>query len=88
MKELHEKAQEKNPSNLFKMYQAGVKPGWEQYKQMVLAPMLFKDSANRTLPTPVTKSYSEGLDVAGYWNQMPGARRGAVMKVQEVREPG
>lgn len=88
MRELHEKEQEKNPSNLFKMYQAGVKPGWEQYKQMVLAPMLFKDSANRTLPTPVTKSYSEGLDVAGYWNQMPGARRGAVMKVQEVREPG
>ncbi len=88
MRELHEKDQEKNPSNLFQMYQAGVKPGWEQYKQMVLAPMLFKDSANRTLPTPVVKSYSEGLDVAGYWNQMPGARRGAVMKVQEVEEPG
>jgi DNA-directed RNA polymerase subunit beta' len=88
MQELHEKDQEKNPSNLFKMYQAGVKPGWSQYKQMVLAPMLFQDSMNRTLPTPVTKSYSEGLDVAGYWNQMPGARRGAVMKVQEVREPG
>jgi DNA-directed RNA polymerase subunit beta' len=88
MQELHEKEQKKNPSNLFTMYQAGVKPGWDQYKQMVLAPMLFKDSANRTLPTPVTNSYSEGLDVAGYWNQMPGARRGAVMKVQEVRDPG
>lgn len=88
MQELHEHEQKKDPSNLFQMYQAGVKPGWDQYKQMVLAPMLFKDSTNRTLPTPVTRSYSEGLDVAGYWNQMPGARRGAVMKVQEVRDPG
>jgi len=88
MKKQHIAKEQKNPSNLFLMHEAGVKPGWEQYKQMVLAPMLFQDSASKTLPTPVTKSYSEGLDVAGYWNQMPGARRGAVMKVQEVQEPG
>ena len=88
LQHLHEKEQKKNPSNLFQMYQAGVKPGWDQYKQMVLAPMLFQDSSNKTLPTPVTNSYSEGLDVAGYWNQMPGARRGAVRKVDEVRGPG
>jgi DNA-directed RNA polymerase subunit beta' len=88
MREVHEKKQEDKPSNLFQMYRAGVKPGWSQYQQMVLAPMLFQDSANRTLPTPVTRSYGEGLDVGGYWNQMPGARRGSVMKVQEVQEPG
>ncbi len=88
MKELHEQLLEKNPTNLFTMYKAGVKPGWEQYKQMVLAPMLLKDSADRIIPTPVTRSYAEGLDMAGYWTQMHGARRGAVMKVQEVQEPG
>lgn len=88
MRKLHEVSADKNPSNLFLMHRAGVKPDWNQYKQMIIAPMLFQDSSNKTLPTPVTKSYSEGLDVAGYWNQMPGARRGAVMKVQEVREPG
>jgi DNA-directed RNA polymerase subunit beta' len=50
--------------------------------------MLLKDSTDRTIPTPVTRSYAEGLDVGGYWTQMHGARRGAVMKVQEVQEPG
>jgi DNA-directed RNA polymerase subunit beta' len=88
MKTLHEKKQDKNPSNLFTMYRAGVKPGWDQYKQMVLAPMIYKDSADNKIPTPVTKSYAEGLDVGSYWTQMHGARRGSVMKVQEVRGPG
>lgn len=80
--------QKKDPSNLFVMHEAGVKPGWDQYKQMVLAPMIYKDSSDREIATPVTKSYSEGLDVGSYWTQMHGARRGAVMKVQEVQEPG
>lgn len=88
MKKLHKASAAKDPSNLFLMHQAGIKPSWDQYKQMVIAPMLFKDSANRTLPTPVTKSYAEGLDVGGYWDQMPGARRGTVQKVQEVQDPG
>jgi len=88
MRTQHEESEKKNPSNLFQMYQAGVKPGWDQYKQMVIAPMLLKDSADRTIATPVMRSYSEGLDVGGYWTQMHGARRGAVMKVQEVQEPG
>jgi DNA-directed RNA polymerase subunit beta' len=88
MREVHEVKAEKNPSNLFLMYKAGIKPGWDQYKQMTLAPMLLRDSADRVIPTPVTKSYGEGLDVGGYWTQMHGARRGAVMKVQEVQEPG
>lgn len=88
MQKQHESAAEKDPSNLFTMYKAGVKPGWSQYKQMVLAPMLLQDSAGKTIPIPVTKSYSEGLDTAGYWTQMHGARRGSVMKVQEVQKPG
>lgn len=88
MRAAHEAKLDKRPTNLFTMYRAGVKPGWDQYKQMVLAPMLVKDSSNRTIPTPVTRSYAEGLDVGGYWTQMHGARRGSVMKVQEVREPG
>lgn len=88
LKQKHLKKFEKNPDNLLMMNQAGVKPGWDQYKQMKLAPMLVKDSADRIVPTPVTKSYAEGLDVNDYWTQMHGARRGSVMKVQEVREPG
>lgn len=88
MKDLHFEKLKENPDNLFLMLQAGVKPGWSQYKQMKLAPLLFQDSMGRTIPTPITKSYAEGLDLADYWLQMHGARRGTVRKVQEVRDPG
>lgn len=88
IKKLHEQKAAKDPTNLYLMYRAGIKPSWNQYKQMVVAPMLLQDSSNRIVPTPVTKSYAEGLDIGGYWTAMHGARRGSVMKVQEVREPG
>jgi DNA-directed RNA polymerase subunit beta' len=79
---------EKAPDNLFLMLKAGVKPKEEQYQQLKLAPMVVKDSSGRLLPTPVTRSYAEGLDLSGYWTQMHGARSGSVQKVQEVQEPG
>lgn len=88
LKEEHLKKHEKNPSNLLLMAQAKVKPSYDQYKQMVLAPMLVQDSAGRIVPKPIKRSYSEGLDVGEYWTQMSGARRGAVLKVQEVEQPG
>lgn len=84
----HDAIAGRNPTNLHLMMQAGVKPSPDQYRQLTLAPMLLTDSTNRILPKPVTKSYSEGLDIGSYWNQMSGARRGSVLKVQEVREPG
>lgn len=79
---------DKDPSNLAMMLRAGVKPSLTQYKQMVLAPVLMADATGKPIPIPITKSYSEGLDIASYWTQQQGARRGTVMKVQEVREPG
>lgn len=88
MEREHDAQAEKNPTNLHLMKQAGVKPSPDQYRQLTLAPMLLTDSANRILPKPVTKSYSEGLNVGDYWNQMSGARRGSVLKVQEVQGPG
>jgi len=88
MKKLHKSHMDSNPSNLTLMATSGDKPGWTQYKQLVLAPMTFQDSLGRDIPIPVTKNYSEGLDLGGYWTQMYGARRGTVMKVQEVQRPG
>jgi DNA-directed RNA polymerase subunit beta' len=84
----HDAKMEKQPNNLFLMQQAGVKPSPDQYRQLRLAPMLMVDSLNKVIAKPVTKSYSEGLDVGSYWSQMSGARRGSVLKVQEVQEPG
>jgi DNA-directed RNA polymerase subunit beta' len=88
IKEDHLKKVTDKPNNLLTMHLAGVKPGWGQYKQMTLAPMLVEDAAGRVIPTPITNSYSEGLDTGEYWTQMHGARRGSVLKVQQVRDPG
>lgn len=76
------------PTNLALMLKAGVKPSATQYKQMVLSPVLMSDATGRPINQPIKKSYSEGLDLASYWTQQQGARRGTVMKVQEVRDPG
>ncbi len=75
------------PNNLYMLRAIG-KPSDDQYKQLVLAPMLVKDTSGRVVPHPITKSFSEGQDVSDYWIGMYGARRGAVRKVQEVQEPG
>lgn len=88
IKDQHLKKATDTPNNLLTMHLAGVKPGWGQYKQMTLAPMLVEDAAGRVIPTPITNSYSEGLDTGEYWTQMHGARRGSVLKVQQVRDPG
>ena len=55
---------DKNPSNLALMLKAGVKPGANQYKQLVLSPVLMSDAAGNPINQPIDKSYSEGLDVA------------------------
>jgi DNA-directed RNA polymerase subunit beta' len=84
----HMDSMKANPTNLAIMAQAGVKPSPGQYQQLVLAPMILDDAAGRPVKTPVTNSYSEGLDVMGYWTQMHGARSGTIKKVGEVRDPG
>lgn len=84
----HLKKVSKNPNNLSIMMASGVKPGPDQYKQIALAPVLMTDATGRRIPMPIKHSYSEGLDLGEYWTQQQGARRGTVMKVQEVRYPG
>lgn len=84
----HAKKIEKNPTNLSLMLKAGVKPSQDQYKQIALAPILMADAFGKPIPHPIKKSYSEGLDLSEYWTQMQGARRGTVMKVMEVQDPG
>ena len=79
-------ADERN--RLYSMTVAGVKPSKDQYTQMRIAPGVMKDSKGDLLPTPILKSYGEGLTLADYWIGSYGARSGAVKKVQEVQEPG
>ncbi len=84
----HKKKALRKDDNLFQMVNSGALRKENEYRQIKVAPMLLEDSTGRVIPTPVTKSYAEGLDVAGYWTQMAGARKGVAQKVQEVRDPG
>jgi len=85
---MHAAKESSKDSNLFVMRQAGIKPDATQYRQIMIAPMLYRDSKGNVVPTPVLRSFSEGLDMPGYWTSLYGARSGAVQKVQEVQEPG
>jgi DNA-directed RNA polymerase subunit beta' len=74
--------------NLYHMMKAGVKPRMDSYRQAVMAPMLMMNAKGEVIPTPIRKSWAEGLDTGDYWTQMSGARKGVVQKVQSVQEPG
>lgn len=84
----HHAKVKKDPTNLSIMLGTGGSKLATGYQQVKLGPMLLADTSGRVIPTPVARSYSEGLDLAGYWTQMHGARKGTVQKVQEVQEPG
>lgn len=73
---------------LGKMTRAGMKPSADQYKQMVIAPMVMANSKGELIPLPVRRSYGEGVNQTEYTVQQEGARSGTVKKVQEVQEPG
>lgn len=75
-------------SKLFAMNEAGVKPGWDQLKQLIIAPILLQNAAGRVIPVPVSHSYSEGVSMSDYFIGAAGARKGLIEKVQAVREPG
>lgn len=75
-------------SNLMLMYRAGIKPTMDTLRQIKMAPMLISNAKGEIIPTPVRKSYAEGLDLADYWTSMSGARKGIIQKVQQVQEPG
>ena len=55
---------------------------------MIAAPMLVQDAKNNTLPTPITRSYSEGLDFGDYWLAQHGARKGTLQRVLGTEAPG
>ena len=75
-------------NRLGRMVYTGARGKSEQLRQMVAAPMLVQDALNRTLTTPVTKSFSEGLDLGEYWLTQSGARKGTLQRSSGTRDPG
>lgn len=75
-------------SNLLRMNRSGIKPDMDVLRQSKVAPMLISNAKGEIIPSPVKRSYAEGLDVADYWTSVSGARKGIIQKVQSVQEPG
>ena len=75
-------------NNMYKMVDTKARGNMAQFRQTVIAPMLLVDANNRVIPTPVTNSYSEGLNVAQYWNSLSGARKGTLQRAQATSIPG
>lgn len=77
-----------NPTNISDMRQSGIKAKQEQFQGLVIAPMLVEDHLGRPSKVPIVRSFSEGVDVGGYFLQAAGARKGTIQKVDAVRDPG
>lgn len=75
-------------NRLAAMVISGARGKAEQLRQMIAAPMLVQDSHNNIIPTPITKSYAEGLDIGDYWLAQHGARKGTLQRVLGTSEPG
>jgi len=75
-------------NHIFKMVDTKARGSAASFRQMVMGPMLMKDALNRTLPTPIKRSYSEGLDIGDYWTTLHGARKGTLQRVEGTSEPG
>lgn len=56
--------------------------------QITTTPFFVAGTQDRAIKTPISKSYSEGLDVMDAFNASYGARKTIVDKVQSVAEPG
>jgi DNA-directed RNA polymerase subunit beta' len=90
-KALHQVYSEKHktsPTHVSDMAQSGIKAKREQFQGLVIAPMLVEDHLGRPSKLPITRSFSEGVDIGGYFLQSSGARRGVIQKTDAVRDPG
>jgi DNA-directed RNA polymerase subunit beta' len=88
LEKAHEPLFREHGNKIFQMVESGARGKMSQFRQMTIAPMLMQDGSGRTLPTPVKKSYSEGLDIGDYWTALHGARKGTLQRVEGTSEPG
>ena len=55
---------------------------------ITLMPGVVADANDKPIPSPITKSYSEGLDTFGYWAAAHGARAGNIKRSVSSYMPG
>lgn len=75
-------------NNLAVMSVAAGKPQVAQVKQLKFAPLVVMDENNKIIPTPITRSYSEGVKASDFWLASHGARKGMIDRQLQTAEPG
>ena len=78
----------KNGNRFYDMLRSGSSSKAEPVSQILSMPGILNDLHGKPMPVPVKKSWSEGLDTFGYWNQSYGARKGVVDKSINTQESG
>jgi DNA-directed RNA polymerase beta subunit/DNA-directed RNA polymerase beta' subunit len=79
----------KNKNNpLYDMVESGARGNRGQLRQIIATPLFVSDEKDRIVPSPIKKSYAEGLDAGDYWISLYGARRGMIDRAIQTSLPG
>jgi DNA-directed RNA polymerase beta subunit/intein/homing endonuclease len=78
----------KSDNALHTMTISGAKGKFLNLSQMIGSVGLVEDITGVVQPYPIKGNFSKGLEMSEYWSHMHGARKGAVYKQQEVKNPG
>lgn len=73
---------------LYDMVVSGARGSKSQLRSIMATPLFVTDARGRIVPTPIKKSYAEGLDIGDYWTSMYGARRGMMDRAIQTSLPG
>jgi len=86
-KELYENAR-KSDNRFFHMLDSGSQGKPDSIRQVLTMPGVLLDVKGRPIPTPVEKSWAEGVDDFSFWNHMYSARKGTVDRAVNTQDTG
>jgi len=75
-------------NNFYHMVNSGARGNNSQLMQMISAPGVMKDAKDRSIPTPIKRSYAEGLSTSDYFIAAYGVRKGMMDRALQTSKPG
>lgn len=73
---------------LYDMVESGARGSMGQLRQILASPIMVTDAKQNIVPSVISKSYAEGLDIGDYWTSLYGARRGMMDRALQTSLPG